>query len=157
MEISGAASFLQNFGDRILGPFLIIVGIIMLNIDRISVTSGGGKLAQIGQKLANKGMIGAFLLGGLFAIAFCPYSAVLFFGVLIPLAFESSIGMIMPALYAVGTGLPVIIFGILIVLGVAGVSKWLDKVTHAQKYIRIAVGCVFIAIGIYYLILLLQN
>jgi cytochrome c-type biogenesis protein len=156
LDIPGSASFLQDFGERILGPLLIVAGLLMLNIDRISAGSGGGKLAEIGRKLADKGMAGAFLLGALFALAFCPYSAILFFGVLLPLAFESNAGIVMPAVFAIGTGLPVIVFGTLIVVGVAGVSGWLDKVAHAQKTIRVLVACTFIFIGIYYVWRLVQ-
>jgi cytochrome c-type biogenesis protein len=157
MEIPSVASFLQDFSDRVLGPFLIFVGILMLNIDRITISFGDGKLAEVGQKIADKGTVGAFLLGALFALAFCPYSAVLFFGLLLPLAFKSTAGVIMPAIYAIGTGLPVIIFGTLIVIGVAGVSGWFDKVALAQKIIRVIVACIFIAIGIYLVILLIQG
>jgi cytochrome c-type biogenesis protein len=157
MEIPSVASFLQDFSDRVLGPFLIFVGILMLNIDRITISFGDGKLAEVGQKIADKGTVGAFLLGALFALAFCPYSAVLFFGLLLPLAFKSTAGVIMPAIYAIGTGLSVIIFGTLIVIGVAGVSGWFDKVALAQKIIRVIVACIFIAIGIYLVILLIQG
>ncbi|GAI09510.1 unnamed protein product, partial [marine sediment metagenome] len=84
LEIPGVASFLQDFGEQILGPLLIVVGLILLNINRFSFGLGGGKLSSIGGKVADWGMIGGFPLGALFALAFCPYSAVLFFGVLIP-------------------------------------------------------------------------
>ncbi|MCJ7791897.1 MAG: sulfite exporter TauE/SafE family protein, partial [Dehalococcoidia bacterium] len=84
LEIPGVATFLQDFGEQILGPLLIVVGVIMLSINRMPFSLGGGRLSSIGGKIANWGMIGGFLLGALFALAFCPYSAVLFFGVLIP-------------------------------------------------------------------------
>jgi cytochrome c biogenesis protein CcdA len=157
LEIPGVALFLQDFGERILGPLLIVVGLIMLSIDRFSFGLGGGRLSSIGSKLANRGMLGGFLLGVLFALAFCPYSALIFFGVLIPLALKSAGGITLPAVYAIGTGLPVLVFGILISAGVARVSTWLNAVTRAEKVIRITTSLIFIGVGIYYVVLWIQS
>jgi len=157
LEVPGVASFLQDFGEQILGPLLIVVGVIMLNINRMPFSLGGGRLSSIGEKVANWGMIGGFLLGALFAIAFCPYSAVLFFGVLIPLALKSAGGVTLPAVYAIGTGLPVLVFGVLISLGVARVSTWLNAVTRAEKIVRVVVSIIFIAVGIYLVVLWIQS
>ena len=157
IEIPGLASFLQNFGEQVLGPLLIVVGVIMLSINRMPFSLGGGRLSAIGAKVADWGMIGGFLLGALFALAFCPYSAVLFFGVLIPLALKSTGGVALPAVYAIGTGLPVLIFGVLISAGVAKVSTWLNAVTRVEKIIRVAVAIIFIGVGIYLVVLWIQN
>jgi cytochrome c biogenesis protein CcdA len=156
LEIPGVATFLQDFGEQVLGPLLIVVGVIMLSINKISLSLGGGKLSSIGGRVANWGMIGGFLLGALFALAFCPYSAVLFFGVLIPLSLKSAGGVTLPAVYAIGTGLPVLVFGVLISAGVARVSTWLNAVTRAEKIIRVAVSIIFIGVGIYLVVLWMQ-
>ena len=153
IEIPGVASFLQNFGEQVLGPLLIAVGVIMLTISRIPLSLGGGRLSALGGKVADWGMIGGFLLGVLFALAFCPYSAVLFFGVLVPLALRSTGGVALPAVYAIGTGLPVLVFGVLLSAGVAGVSGWLNAVTRMEKVIRIVTAIVFIGVGMYYVVL----
>ena len=157
LEIPGIAIFLQDFGEQVLGPLLIVIGVIMLTINRIPLSLGGGKLSAIGEKVADWGMIGGFLLGALFALAFCPYSAVLFFGVLIPLSLKSAGGVALPAVYAIGTGLPVLVFGVLISLGVARVSAWLNAVTRAEKIIRVAVSIVFIGVGIYLVVLWIRS
>jgi cytochrome c-type biogenesis protein len=157
LEIPGVASFLQDFGEQALGPILIVVGVIMLIANRISLSLGGGKLSALGAKVADWGMIGGFLLGALFALAFCPYSAALFFGVLIPLALKSTGGVTLPAVYAIGSGLPVLVFGALLSFGVARVSSWLNAVTRAEKVIRIVVAIIFMGIGIYYVVLWIQN
>jgi cytochrome c biogenesis protein CcdA len=153
LEIPGVSSFLQDTGEKILGPILIIVGVLMLFIDRIPFGQGGDKLALLGGKVANWGMVGGFLLGIIFALAFCPYSAVLFFGALIPVALESNVGVALPAIYAIGTGLPVLIFGTLLSLGIAGVATWLNALTRAERIIRIIVSIIFTGIGIYYVVL----
>jgi cytochrome c biogenesis protein CcdA len=157
LEIPGVASLLQDFGEQILGPLLIVVGLIMLNINRLSFSLGAGKLSSIGGRVADWGMIGGFLLGVLFALAFCPYSAVLFFGLLIPLALKSTGGVTLPAVYAIGTGLPVLVFGTLLSAGVSRVSTWLNAVTRAEKVIRVVVSIVFIGVGIYCVVLWIQT
>jgi cytochrome c-type biogenesis protein len=157
LEIPGVASFLQDFGEQALGPILIVVGAIMLTANRISLRLGGGRLSALGAKVADWGMIGGFLLGALFAFAFCPYSAALFFGVLIPLALKSAGGVALPAVYAIGTGLPVLVFGVLLSLSVARVSSWLNAITRAEKIIRAVVSIIFIGVGIYLVVLWIQS
>jgi len=157
LEIPWVSSALQNISEPVLGPLLIFVGLVMLFINRISFGRGSGKLASLGGKVADWGMIGGFLLGVIFALAFCPYSAVLFFGVLIPLALKSTGGIGLPAVYAIGTGLPVLVVGTIISAGLAGASSWLNAISRAEHIVRIIVSIVFIGVGIYYLVLWLQT
>jgi len=152
LEIPAVSIFLQSIGEKVLGPFLIIIGVLLLFIDRISFGNSGNSIASLGGKVADWGMIGGFPLGALFALAFCPYSAVLFFAVLIPLALKSAGGITLPAFFAVGTGLPVLLFGILLSFGIAGISKWIDAISRSEKIIRIVVAVAFIGIGIYYVV-----
>jgi threonine/homoserine/homoserine lactone efflux protein len=97
-------------------------------------------------------MIGGLPLGALFALAFCPYSAVLFFAVLLPLALKSTGGIALPAFFAIGTGLPVLLFGVLLSFGVAGISKWVGAISRSEKVIRIVIAVIFIGVGIYYML-----
>ena len=157
LEIPGLATFLQDFGEQALGPLLIVIGVIMLIINKLPLSLGGAKLSAVGAKVADWGMIGGFLLGALFALAFCPYSAALFFGVLIPLSLKSAGGVALPAVYAIGTGLPVLVFGVLISAGVARVSTWLNAVTRAEKIIRVAVSIIFIGVGVYLVVLWIRS
>lgn len=152
LGIPAVSLFLQDIGEKALGPFLVIIGLLMLFIDKISFGSAGNSLANIGGKIADLGMIGGLPLGALFALAFCPYSAVLFFAVLLPLALKSSGGITLPAFFAVGTGLPVLLFGTLLSFGVAGISKWVEAISRSEKVIRIAVAIIFICIGVYYIV-----
>jgi cytochrome c-type biogenesis protein len=157
LEIPGVALFLQSVGEQVLGPILIAVGLLMLFIDKLSFGKGGGRLAALGGKVANWGMVGGFLLGVIFALAFCPYSAVLYFGVLMPLSLKSTGGIALPAIFAIGTGLPVLIIGTLLSFGVAGVSSWLNTITRVERIIRIVVSIIFIGVGIYYVVLWVQS
>lgn len=157
LEVPGVASFLQNLGEQVLGPLLIVVGVAMLLVDRMPFDLGRGRLSAMGDKIANRGTIGGFLLGALFALAFCPYSALLFFGILIPLSLRSTGGVALPAVYAIGTGLPVFVSGALLSAGIAKVSRWLNAVTRVEKIVRLSVALVFIAVGVYYVVLWIQN
>lgn len=157
LEIPGVALFLQGVGEQVLGPLLIIVGLLMLFIDKISFGKGGGGLAALGGRVASWGMVGGFLLGVIFALAFCPYSAVLYFGVLMPLALKSTGGIALPTIFAIGTGMPVLIIGILLSFGIAGVSSWLNVIKRVERIIRIVVAVVFIGVGIYYVVLWVQS
>ena len=157
LEIPWVAGTVQSVGEKVLGPLLIVVGLLMLFIDRLALGRGWVNLATIGNKVANWGMLGGFLLGVIFALAFCPYSAVLFFGALIPVALKSTGGAALPAVFAIGTGLPVLVFGTLLSAGVAGVANWLNAITRVERIIRIIVSVIFIGVGIYYVILWIQS
>jgi cytochrome c-type biogenesis protein len=151
LSIPLIASFLQDFGEKAVGPLLVAVGLVMLFIDRISFGEHGSSVANTAGRLADMGMLGALPLGIVLALAFCPYSALLFFGVLIPLAFKTKGGVGLPALFALGSGLPVLLFGTLLSLGVAGAAKWINAISRAEKYIRIAMAVLFIVIGLFYI------
>ncbi|MHB8085811.1 MAG: aromatic aminobenezylarsenical efflux permease ArsG family transporter [Dehalococcoidia bacterium] len=151
LSIPAIANFLQEIGGLAIGPFLIFVGIIMLFLDRIDLGEHDSRLANAAGRFADMGMLGALPLGLLLALAFCPYTAVLFFMVLIPLALKTTGGVALPAVFALGTGLPVLLFGTLLSLGVVGAAKWINAISRAEKYIRIAMAALFIVIGLVYI------
>ncbi|MFA5367222.1 MAG: aromatic aminobenezylarsenical efflux permease ArsG family transporter [Dehalococcoidia bacterium] len=157
VNVPGIADALQSSGEIFMGPLLIIVGILMLGIIKIPARHGGGRLAKIGERVARRRWLGPFLLGVVFALAFCPYTALLFFAVLIPLSIESTGGLTFPAVFAIGTGLPVLIFAVLLAFGVSKVSMWLKKVTAAEKWVRRIAAVVFIGVGIYYIVRWVQS
>jgi len=148
--IPQVAQFLQKYMVKALGPILIITGLILLDI--IKINFPGLSLSQKHHnKLVEAGAPGAFLLGAIFALAFCPVSAALFFGSLIPLALQSKFGVTLPIIYGIGTGLPVLVFAIAIAMGVSSLSRWFNKLTKLEYYMRKATGAIFILVGIYYL------
>ena len=142
---------------QILGPILVTVGIVLLNINRLRFGSGNAGLSGISDRLGRWGLVGSFLLGVVFALAFCPYSAVLYFAVLIPLALKTSGGIGLPAVFAIGTAIPVLIFGVALSYGVTRVSRWFNALTRAQNKIRIVTSWILIGVGVYYLALWLQS
>ncbi len=149
LSVPQVAQFLQKYMGKALGPLLILTGLILLEI--ITIRLPGLSLSQkYHNKLAESGAPGAFLLGFIFALAFCPISAALFFGSLIPLAINSKSGIILPFIYGIGTGLPVLVFAFAIALGVTSLSHWFNKITRLEYYTRKITGIVFILVGLYY-------
>lgn len=142
--------FLQNYLNEILGPLLIILGMILLNL--IGHGIGSIQLAGTGiqQKAAKHGALYAFPLGMLFALSFCPVSAGLFFGALIPLTLKSNSAVVVPLLYGVGTAIPVVIFAFLIAYSSEMLGKAFDKLNKIEIFVRLATGTIFIIAGIYY-------
>ena len=150
MNTQAIALFLQKYGENILGPFLLIIGVVMLDIVKIKVFKSSERLNKLKEKLAKKGFLGSFLLGVIFALAFCPFSAVLFFGMLIPLAIKAGDGLIIPAVFAFATGLPVIIFSFLLAHSMSKLGKTMGKVQSFEKWTRKTVAGIFIIAGLYY-------
>lgn len=144
------ALFLQKYGDRLLGPLLIIIGIVMLDIIKLNIIKDNNWLRNLKEKFANKGYIGSFLLGALFALAFCPFSAVLYFGMLIPLALKAGDGLLIPSVFAIATGLPVIVFSILLVISVSKLGKIMNKIQTFEMWMRKGVAIIFLLVGTYY-------
>jgi len=151
LSVPQVAQFLQKYMGKLLGPILIITGLMLLKI--ITIRLPRASLSQKHHnKLAESGAPGAFLLGFIFALAFCPISAALFFGSLIPLALNSKAGALLPFIYGVGTGLPVLVFAVAIALGITSLSHWFHRIAAIENYTRRITGVIFILVGIYYII-----
>ena len=149
LNMPQVAQFLQKYMVKALGPLLIITGLFLLEV--ITLKLPGIALShKHHNKLVESGAPGAFLLGLIFALAFCPVSAALFFGSLIPLALNSKVGTLLPFIYGIGTGLPVLIFAVAIALGVTSLSHWFHRITKLEYYTRRITGVIFILIGLYY-------
>jgi cytochrome c-type biogenesis protein len=149
LSVPQVAQFLQKYMGKALGPLLIITGLFLLEI--ITLRLPGLSLSEKHQnKLVESGAPGAFILGFIFALAFCPVSTALFFGSLIPLALNSQMGALLPFIYGVGTGLPVLAFAVAIALGVTSLSHWFRRITKLEYYTRRITGVVFIFVGLYY-------
>lgn len=146
----------QGWGNKVLGPILIVIGLVMLNVIKVNTKGNDDRVEKLKVWVASKGYLGAFFLGVLFALIFCPYSGVLFFGVLIPLILSSSEWFLLPPLYALGTGLPVIIFSYLIAFSLDKVSKAFSIITKIEAITRHIVAATFIIVGTYYLQYLLK-
>lgn len=143
----------QGWGEKILGPLLILIGLFMLDIIKIKVPDLFGITNKIGEK--SKGSYwSTLLLGILFALAFCPYSGVLYFGMLIPITITSPNGLYLPVLYAIATGIPVIIFAWLLAFAMNNVGKLYNSIKTFECWFRRIVAILFMMVGLYYIYLL---
>lgn len=148
MSVVAVSSFLQGGFHRALGPLLIIVGLLLLGVFKINLP-GFGVSAGLQKRVDRSGVWGAGILGIVFALSFCPVSAGLFFGTLVPLAAERGSPMLLPTVYGIGTALPVAAFAILIASGAGWLGKALDRVQAFEIWARRVTALVFIGVGIY--------
>jgi len=141
--------WLQKYMYRLLGPMLILVGMVLL--DMLAFSTSGNNLGRwCHQKAEKLGLLGALLLGFLFALSFCPVSAALFFGGLVPVSVKNGSAILLPLAYGIGTALPVFAFALFLSLGANSLAKAFEKVTQFEKWARRTTGIIFIAIGIYF-------
>lgn len=149
LSIPDLSYFLQDNINKFLGPLLVIVGVFLLEL--LPLNLPGISLNQKMQgKVSGMGVWGAGVLGIVFALSFCPISAALFFGSLVPLAVQHDSRFVMPLLYGVGTALPVILFAFLVGFGATLVGKYFNKVTQFGIWARRITGIIFIGVGAYY-------
>jgi cytochrome c-type biogenesis protein len=146
-RISGV---LQQYGEKIIGPLLIVIGIFMLGFIRLNFPA----FNKFSERFQNRGRFNywdVFLLGVIFALAFCPYSGVLYFGMLIPLTVSSS-GLHLPVVFAIATGIPVILFAWVIAYTLSGMGNLYKRIKSFEFWFRKVVAVLFIGIGVYYVI-----
>jgi cytochrome c biogenesis protein CcdA len=143
----------QRYGEKVLGPLLIVLGLFMLDILKIKLPG----ISSISRKLQEKGTNNywdVLLIGILFALAFCPYSGVLYFGMLVPMTISSASGLYLPVVFAIATGIPVIIFAWFLAYTVSGVGKLYDRLKVFELWFRRIIAVLFIGVGIYYVIII---
>lgn len=148
VDISG---WFQRWGEKILGPVLIIIGLFMLDFIGLKLP---GSLSSLAEKIGDKGRksyLNTLLLGILFAMAFCPYSGVLYFAMLIPVTVASAGGLYLPLVFAVATGIPVIVFAWLLAYAVGNVGKVYRRLKIFELWFRRVVAVLFIGTGIWYI------
>jgi len=149
-QIPVLSMFLQTKINLIMGPLLILTGLVLLNIIKLSF--GSNRCSAAAEKLTKKWpFLGAILIGVLFALAFCPVSAALFFGSMLPIAVKHQSSILMPSLYGLGTALPVVAFAVLIAIGANYIGTVFNKVTQIELWLRRGTGVIFVVIGLYFI------
>jgi len=143
----------QGWGEKLLGPLLILIGLFMLDFLKVRLP-GFSRLTEKMGEHSRRSYWATLLLGMVFAMAFCPYSGVLYFVMLIPMTISSASGLYLPAVFALATGLPVILFAWLLAYAVGNVGKLYDRIKIFELWFRRIVAVLFIAVGIYYIIIL---
>ncbi|NDP23086.1 MAG: sulfite exporter TauE/SafE family protein [Paludibacter sp.] len=144
------SGFFQRYGEKILGPLLIIIGLFMLGMIKIKFP-GMSRLTSKMETKTKWGYFDTILLGMVFALAFCPYSGVLYFGMLIPMTISSASGLYLPIVFALATGIPVIIFAWILAFAVSGIGNIYNKVKIFELWFRRIIAVLFIVVGVYYI------
>lgn len=156
LSISAVSMFLQQNLNRALGPMLLVVGLLLLDVIPWPWAGGGSALFEkIQTRVRNAGLWGAGLLGLLFALTFCPVSAALFFGSLIPLAVKHESSVLLPSTYGVGTALPVVAFSVILAFAANRLSRAFNALTVIERWMRRITSAVFIVVGVYYCLIYL--
>ena len=145
------SGFFQIYGEKILGPLLIIIGLFMLDVIKIKFPGMSGLTSKMEAK-TKWGYLDAILLGMVFALAFCPYSGVLYFGMLIPMTVASASGLYLPIVFALATGIPVIIFAWILAYTISGIGTAYNKIRTFEIWFRRVIAVLFILVGIYYVV-----
>lgn len=145
------AKLFQGNGEKFIGPLMIIIGLIMLDVIKFNFLFKGNLTAKLSEKFKDKGLLGSFLLGVIFALAFCPYSGALFFAMLIPMTLTGSAGLILPLVFAFGTGLPVIFFAFVIAFSIEKLGRYFNAIQKVERAMRVVAGGTFIFTGLYYI------
>ena len=153
-SIFGVQKFVAKYGEMIIGPALLLIGLYMLFGHKLRLPSFGFS-GKGGEKIAKNGSWGAFLLGVLFAMAFCPSSGIFYFGMLIPMSATATGGYFLPIIYAIATSLPVIIIAWVLAFGANQIGAVYGKIQMVQRWLNLIVGVLFVAIGVYYCIMIL--
>lgn len=146
-------SFISEWGEKILGPLLIIIGLFMLGVIKLNIP-GVSALNEKMEEKSKSGFWGVLLLGIVFALAFCPYSGVLYFGMLIPMTVSSASGLFLPVIFALATGIPVIIFAWIIAFSVGSLGATYNKLKQFELWFRRIIAALFIVVGIYYVVVM---
>lgn len=148
----GIQKTVGKWGELVLGPLLVAIGLFMLFGDKLNLPKFGFKGNAEG--LASKGGWGSLLIGILFALAFCPTSGVFYFGMLIPMSASASAGYLLPAIFAVATAIPVLVIAWILAFSVQKIGSFYGKMKTVQKWLKIIVGILFMGVGIYYCIMM---
>jgi len=148
MSVVSVSNFLQGGFHRALGPLLVAVGLLLLGVFKLNL-SGPGVGDDLQQRVDRWGIWGAGLLGLVFALTFCPVSAGLFFGSLVPLAADRGSPLLLPTAFGIGTALPVAVFSVLLAAGAGWLGRALDRVQAFEIWARRVTAVVFIGVGVY--------
>jgi hypothetical protein len=125
---------------------LLVTGLFILDLVPLKMPNVAFSMNLL-RKLGDSGLAGAVLLGLLFALSFCPLSAALFFGSVIPLSLKFQSRFFLPLCYGIGTAAPVIVFAMVIAYSSRLAGIFFNRLAVAEKWLRRITGVLFMAVG----------
>ena len=144
--------FFSQYGEKFLGPLLIVLGLVMLNVIRLNFLGKVSIGDRLSERFKDQGLLGALVLGAVFALAFCPYSGALYFGMLIPMTVNEA-SLHLPLIFAIGTGLPVVVFTYFLAFAAHQIGPLYQKIQTVEHYVRYGAGVVAMGAGVYYVLI----
>ena len=144
-------SLVSDYGGYILAPTLIVYGVFLLLGSKLPFGKFGFRASESSKRL--RGGFGAFVLGLLFALAFCPISGVFYFGMLLPMAALEPGGYLYPVVFAVASGILVVLIAWIVAFGMSSLGRFYNRVNQFQKWLNLIVAVAFILAGIYYFVI----
>lgn len=148
LAAASTSAALSRILGLLVGPVLVIAGAMLAGLIPLPNWSFPGR--AVAARLAGRGdSVGAFALGALFALSFCPSSAALFFGGLVPLATRAHSSVFVPMVFGIATGVPALIFAILISSGVHSAGRAFDRLAAIEKWLRRIAALMLIGVGVY--------
>ena len=149
LSVPQISLFLQKYMHLALGPILIVVGMFLMGLIEFDL-GGAGMSEGLQKRVESLGIWGALLLGVVFALTFCPTSAALFFGSLVPLSLKVNSSIVLPAVYGIGTAVPVMVFAVLLATSAQSVGRAYNALAKIEWWARMLTGLIFIAVGLYF-------
>ena len=147
-EIQGAAVAVAVVARRLLGPLMLLIGLVFLHVLRFGISLGQRVAKWLQHRVPTRGPWGAFTLGVIFAFAFCPTLFLLFFGLTIPLGLRSKAGLLIPGLFAIGTSVPLLAYGGLVAMGSGLAERYVQRLARGHAPVRKIAGVIFILVGV---------
>jgi len=150
------ARFFQSKGEMYLAPILILVGLVMLGVIKLKFLGKSSFTEKLSNKFNGQTQFGAIILGILFAMAFCPYSGALYFGILIPMSISNAYGLYLPIIFAFGTGIPVMLFAFILAFSASKIGAAYNAMRKIEVSMRYLAGSVFVLSGLYYVLIFME-
>jgi cytochrome c biogenesis protein CcdA len=139
---------LQRWIGPLLGPLLILTAMVLLGLITLPFQMSATSQEKAG-RWAERGLWGEFVLGFLFALSFCPVSAALFFGGLIPLALGSGQPALLLVLYGIGTAAPIAVLALVMAFSMRAASRAAGRINKARPWIAKITGVLLLLVGLY--------
>lgn len=148
LAVPALSMALQRTMNKVLGPLLVLTGMVLLGLLSLPFATRAGN-AGLWERLGKARLPGALALGVLFALSFCPVSAALFFGSLLPLALQNRSPWLFPAVFGLGTALPVLAAAGLLAAGSHALARALGRIQAVERGARLVTGGLLLAVGVY--------
>lgn len=149
----GIHHFLEHWGEPLLAAFMLVCGVLLLFSGHHHHDHDHGVSKWLQTVDDKSSWLWAFMLGIFFAIAFCPHRLMYFFTMIeMSVSLESAWTWVMPVVFGLGTGLPIMVLAWLISYSVVNTEVLTKKVQSFEKWFRYACAVLFLGFGVYLVI-----